>query len=101
MSILTALHDTLKSDHNASRERTILVTTSTDTFEGEFIAADEGTLHIAVYGPQADNTTGPTGNDLLIPEREIRLIEIDWKDTYGLVNGDEEARIAYDAARAR
>lgn len=86
MNLLQAALDVLNSPPNLKRECTLIVTTFATTFEGAFLAASNGTLQIAVYGSRGDGTTGPTGNDLLIPEREIRMIEIDWADTYGTCN---------------
>jgi hypothetical protein len=89
MTILQMTLDWLQHPKNAGRECTLIVTTHATTLEGKLHGVSGDALCIAAYG-----STGPTGNDVLIPEREIRLIEIDWADTYGLVNGDEAAQIA-------
>jgi hypothetical protein len=94
MTILQMTLDWLERPENAGREFTLIVTTHATTLEGKLQGVSGDALCIAVYGSRDDGTTGPTGNDVLIPEREIRLIEIDWADTYGLVNGDEAAQIA-------
>jgi hypothetical protein len=99
MSLLNALNATLFSLNNVKRERTVIVTTAAGAFEGEYLDASNGVLTLGVYAINADSTNGPTGNTLLIPESEIRMIEIDWKDTYGLVNGEPEAVAAYETAR--
>jgi hypothetical protein len=94
MTILQMTLGWLQHPKNAGRECTLIVTTHATTLEGKLQGVSGDALCIAVYGSRDDGTTGPTGNDVLIPEREIRLIEIDWADTYGLVNGDEAAQIA-------
>jgi len=89
MSLLHALGQTLFSNANFNRARRLIVLTQDGSFEGEYMDHADGALTITLWA-----SSGPTGNTLLIPESEIRMIEIDWLDTYGLVNDDEVARVA-------
>jgi len=94
MSILTALSSLLAEAQNANREYTLIVSTPSSTYEGDLISVCDGALALSLYGV-VDGISQPLGNTLLIREDDILMIEIDWADTYGLVNGEESAVVAH------
>jgi hypothetical protein len=91
MSIVSRTLSIANSDGAAYH---LIITTRSGSFEGTPLDFEDGVLRLEVWGPRADHTNGPTGNDLLIAESAVEMIEIDWDDTYGLCNGDDEAVVA-------
>jgi hypothetical protein len=90
MSIVKRTLEIAEHAYNGGKQFSLIVTTRAGAFEGNAVDFEDGVLRLEVCG-----TSGPTGNDLFIAESAIEMIEIDWADTYGLCNGEEEAVAAH------